>query len=111
MKIEELRVQQQRLERYQKLAAIRQEIQTALDIIKEPWTETGPDGQGPFTGNTRESRKVLSVKIQFSATLGGACPVSIEIPAMPISAWDLGRALEGLLRAKLAEYDVAMGEI
>jgi len=97
----EVREQESRISKYRKLEKVRNEIGSALHAVTEPWEKTGPCGQGPFTGNTRESRRVISMKIQFSATLGGAAPVDIEISNMHIKAYELGRALESMLRSEM----------
>ena len=93
-------LQAKRIERFKKLDAARREIEASLKTITEPWPE-GPSGQGPFTGNTRESRNVISMQITFSCTQGGASPVGMVLQNLNISAHDFGKLLEGMLRERL----------
>lgn len=102
---QEAKLASDRVQKYNTLQAFRDKVQAALDTVTEDWKEKGPCGQGPFTGNTRESRRVVSMHICFTHTLGGAPPVEMEIEGMHISAWDLGMYLERELRKKLDEID------
>lgn len=111
MKHNELKEQLARITKYRELEKIRNEIAAALKAVTEPWKDTGPCGQGPFTGNWRESREVRHMRIWFSETRGGAQAVDLQIGSMHISASELGRTLEAMLRAKLDVVDAEMAEI
>jgi len=54
----------------------------------------GPCGQDPFTGNTRETRRVNAITIEFSKTLGGDPEVKYHYSGFSISAYDLGQFLK-----------------
>lgn len=97
-------LQEQRLSKYQKLKALRGKYRDALHVVTVNDPE-GPHGQGPFTGNTRETREVLTMNLTFSKTLGGAnmCGMQIEFPGIP--AYDLGKFLKQQLEMKLNEID------
>ena len=110
MKEQDVKESMARISKYRALETLRDEISLALKKVTEPWAE-GPSGQGPFTGNTRESRKVRSMIIRFTETLGGAAGVELEIPKMHIEAWELGQALEAMLREKLNAVNDAMEKL
>ncbi len=101
MKTHEALEQEMRIEKYRILESIRTDITKAIDKINEPWPDTGPHGKGPFTGNSRETRKVKSLTIAFSKTLGGSAPVEIEIHNLYIPAPEFGEILEILLKEQL----------
>jgi hypothetical protein len=111
MKAHEIKLQEERCLRYRALQTIRDDIQAALDAVTKPWPDTGPCGQGPFTGNTRESRQVSTMHIWFTKTRGGACAVDMTIGNMHIEAHELGRALEAMLRAKIETLNAEMDKI
>jgi len=110
MEQKELNHQVGRIIKYRELEKIRNEIHAALKAVTEPWKD-GPHGVGPFTGNTRESRQVESMFIIFTSTRGGAPGVDIKITNLHIEASGLGRALETMLNAKLAEVNAAMEKV
>lgn len=110
MNEQEAKLQEERLQKYRELAFLRGQLYSALQIITEPHKE-GPCGQGPFTGNTRESRQVRELQVFFSSTRGGAPAVELNIPNLNIEAWELGRALESILRAKIKLIGVEMEKI
>lgn len=99
--------QSERLKKYNQLTTLRTRIYKAIQTITEN-DPNGPHGQGPFTGNTRESRQVESMRIQFTETRGGAPPVEIWISDLNIEACELGRELEKLLRAGLVPINEAI---
>ncbi len=98
---QEAKQQEQRITKFRELEKLRDEIRGAISMVTEPWKD-GPHGQGPFTGNTRESRRVRSIEIRFTPTLGGAPAVETKIENLGIEACALGRFLEGQLRERLA---------
>jgi hypothetical protein len=100
----------ERVCKYRALEKVRDEVRTALEVITQPWTD-GPCGQGPFTGNTRESRQVSQMTIQFTATRGGSPAVSVDIYKMHIEAHELGRALKEMLGAKLEAINAEIEKI
>lgn len=110
MKASEVKEQEERIRQYRALEKVRDEIHAAIDAVTKPWP-TGPCQQGPFTGNTRESRQVDSMTIQFSRTRGGSEAVSTEIRNMHISAWELGAALKTMLEARWALVQAEMEKI
>ena len=101
----------ERLSKYGKLCKARDELYKAREVITRPWTETGPCGQGPFTGNTRESRRIDSMSIKFTATRGGSPPVGEDIFNLHIEAWDFAKAVVGLIDDKLNEVNKAIAGI
>lgn len=101
MKEHEAKEHMARIVKFRELEKYRDEIRGALTKVTEDWKETGPHGQGPFTGNHRESRMVSSMHINFTATRGGAPPVDLSINGMHIEAWELGAALKKMLQAKI----------
>ena len=111
MKENEVKEQTARIIKYQELERIRNEVLHALSVVTRPWVDTGPCGQGPFTGNTRESRRVDRMLIEFTATRGGACAVSTDIVNPHIEAWELGRVLESMLREKLKTINAEMEKL
>jgi hypothetical protein len=111
MKESDVKQQMARITQFNALKKVRDEMYAAITKITEDWKDTGPCGQGPFTGNTHESRRVRSMHIYFSETLGGAPCVEIEIPNMHISAWDLGRAMEAMLRTKIEQLNAEMEKV
>lgn len=102
--------QSERISKYRELCKRRSEIYAAIKAISSPQPD-GPHGQGPFTGNTRESRRVKSMHIQFTATRGGAAPVEMHIGGLHIEASELGRALESMLREKLGPINEAIEKL
>lgn len=109
MKEREVVAQTARISKYRELEKMRDEIYAALKVITEP--RDVPGEQSPFTGNTRESRQIRSMKISFTETRGGAPAVEIEVPTMHIGASELGRAIESMLRAKLAVVSAEMEKL
>jgi len=102
MTSQEAKLHSERVIHYTALEASLNKAYDALKALSnDGWKETGPCGQGPFTGNTRESRQVISMSIKFSATRGGAEPVSQELENLNIEAWDFGKAVESMLRKRI----------
>lgn len=101
---------EKRISRFRELEKLRSEMYSALDMITAG-DPTGPCGQNPFTGNTRESRQVLDMTIVFSPTRGGAPPVKMTISNPHIEASGLGQALQSLIRAKIALVTQEMDKV
>jgi hypothetical protein len=110
MNAAEFKQQQDRIAEYQRLREYRDEVQKCLDAITEPDSD-GPCGQNPFTGNTRESRRVTRIAFDFSPTRGGAPEVSRSLNYPHIEAHALGIALADMLRAKLSEVDAKITKL
>lgn len=110
MKETEITELESRIVRYRKLEKYRDQIRTALDAVTKGW-EDGPCGQGPFTGNYRESRQVKLLSIEFTATKGGSVAVDYEIDNLNIEASELGRFLEIALRSKLEAINAELEKI
>lgn len=72
---------------------------------------TGPCNQSPFTGNTRESRRVLSMIIHFSNTLGGAHGVSKTLEGLDLPAWEFGRYLKEYLEKRIEEIQAEIAKL
>jgi hypothetical protein len=99
--------QSARLSKFNELTSRRKEIREALKLLTEP-DPNGPCGQNPFTGNTRESRKVTDLQFGFTQTRGGAPGITLSVYDLNIRASDLGRAIEEMLRAELASVTKEM---
>lgn len=72
---------------------------------------TAPCRASPFTGNTRESRRIKVLNIEFTSTRGGGPPVSREIGDLLIPAWEFARQLEVILKAQLELVTAEMEKI
>lgn len=107
---QEAGLQRNRIVAFNKLDELRQKTYAALKIVTEPWKD-GPSGQGPFTGNTRESRKVHSMQINFTATRGTSPAVELKIYDLDIEASELGQFIEAQLRTRLKDIDEAITKI
>lgn len=110
MNLHDCQNQKKRLAAYEKLTERRQKIVKALRALTDAWPH-GPHGQGPFTGNMRESRQVEDIHIVFTPTLVGSPAVETDVFDLGIEAWDLGKFLEGKLREKLAVIDKEIEQI
>ncbi len=101
MENHELSQMRLRIERYEQL----QKRLVQLDDIREVMnSEFGHHKQTAFTGNTRESRDVSTVSINFTHTKGGEPPVSMNLNHLNIPATTIGLFLAGEIaeqRAKL----------
>ena len=110
MTSQEVNIQQTRIEQWNKLNALQNDIFAAIKQL----TENRPDGpceQNPYTGNTRESRQVIWMHIGFTKTRGGANAVEDHLSNLNLEAYDLGRALEGMLREKLKKVQAEMDKL
>lgn len=107
----ELKTQLERVVQYNELKRQREEAKHALRLLTEDWKDIGPCGKGPFTGNTRESRQVKSMSINFTATRGGAHPVSLDIPGMYIEAWEVGAFLVAMLEKRITELNTRVENV
>jgi hypothetical protein len=103
-------LQQERLTKFRQLEEQRKNLYDAIMKIRDG----GPrvSGSGPFTGNARESRTVLHLRVSFSQTLGGAEMTSGDYSLHGAAeACDLGNLLVEKLNAKLNAVKKAMEEI
>jgi len=98
------------VKRYDELAARAAQIHALIKEI-EADDPTGPCKESPFTGNTRESRKVLGLSIQFSATLGRSPPVNKELGHLNISASKFADFIIGDLTAQLKAIQEEMEKL
>jgi hypothetical protein len=110
MNTKEAETQAGRIEKFRELQAVRDKTVWALDAITKS-DPTGPCGQGPFTGNTRESRQVKCLRMSFTQTRGGSPPVEISIDDLFVEASELGRELQRMLRARLERIEKEMSEV
>lgn len=99
-----------RLEKYKKLKDALGLAYSALEKFTKDWPH-GPHGQGPYTGNTRESRQIKSMTIQFTPTRGGSEAVEDSITDMHIEAWEVGRALAGMIKKRIETIEAEMEKI
>ncbi len=100
MNAQDVAMMQDKISRFQDLNSQRNELYEAIRIIDE--NNKGSLFQASaFTGNTRESRKVLSMTINFTRTLGGEAPTQVRIDDMHIDAWELGKFLKSQCQSKL----------
>lgn len=97
-----MKTQYSRVTAYRALEKRRDEIQTAIDLITMDQPDD-PNKTGPFTGNHRESRRVLCLHIVFSETRGKSPVVERTLVQLGIEANEFGKLLVGMLRAKQAE--------
>lgn len=81
---------------FDQLTNYRSKLQSVLSSLQD---------QSGFTGNTRESRRVLSIGIGFSATRGGAQPTTdaFDFPEYVVEASDLGNFLIEKVRSRIKE--------
>lgn len=94
--------QAKRVETFNRLNAGRSALRNTIQKMDLPISGSCAS---PFTGNTRESRKITNMRIDFSATLGGEGPVTLDLDYMQISAGDFGRMLEKLLEDKMTKLN------
>ncbi len=105
-----MRKQDWRVSTYRALEKRRDEIQTAINLITMDQPDD-PNKTGPFTGNHRESRRVLALHIVFSETRGQSPVVERTLVQLGIEANEFGKLLVGMLRAKQAEVRKEMEEL
>lgn len=86
-----------RITRFNQLKERAQHIRWALAAMEEPKVLMS----GPFTGNTRESRHVDSIRVRLTPTLGGAPAVEIELKELDVPAYEFGQWLRGNLERQL----------
>lgn len=106
----EAKKQEERLAKFRELDARRREINEALHKLTRPWP-AGPCEQGPFTGNTRESRQIASLQINFTRTRGGASEVSERLDNLLVEACEFGGMLQAMLRKQLAALDAEIDKL
>ncbi len=106
----EANIERNRLAKYNELFEARKLTYESLCAIRAD-DPHGPHKQGPFTGNTRESRNVVSLHIKFSTTKGGAPAVDMFIGPLNISAWQFGQSIAAMLEERLKELDKAIEEV
>lgn len=95
----------ERLAKFSALTARLGEISATIQKMSTPEADA-PCGQTPFTGNTRESRRLESVLLCFSSTLGGSPPVNLTLEKLKIPAGQIGSFIETALqnqRVKIVE--------
>lgn len=90
----EIKYQAARISAYQQLAVECLNLDAALSALETPF---GVHRQSAFTGNTRESRRIVEIRFGFSATLGGEAPVDLTVQQLNVPAWKLGVTLRELL--------------
>jgi len=94
----------EKLDRFEKLTNALSIQCDALNCIEQD-DPSGTRGQSPFTGNTRESRKVSKITIQFTSTRGGAKEVIEAISGLDIEAFEFGRFLAEKTRENISAIE------
>lgn len=97
MKAHEVKALTERIAKFNALTTRIAEIDDTLNKMRTPEPDA-PCGATPFTGNTRESRRLNSVLLCFSRTLGGAPTVNISLEKLDIPASQVGNFIETALR-------------
>lgn len=105
--------QKLRIEKFTRLDSARYSIYATRKKMNEKSGEEGTvrSHSSPFTGNTRESRNIVSLKISFSPTCGGEPPRELELTDLHIPAWALGDAIEKLLSTRLAQLNAEIEKL
>lgn len=110
MNSHDIKQAKERIARFEKLEKRRDDIRHAIRKLTENW-EHGPCGQGPFTSNTRESRQIQSLCIQFTPTRGGAPRAELEIDNLFVEASSFGAELRRMLERELETIQAAMEKV
>lgn len=110
MKAQQVSEMESKIVKFRALEKRQNEIYGALKMLTKDDPE-GPCGKGPFTSNTRESRRIESLSICFTKTRGGAKATSMSIENLFIEAWEFENAIESMLRKQLKEVQGAMEDI
>ena len=97
---QEATMQISRVEKYKELCTRRDKFNELLHLIQRSDPE-GPCQQGPFTGNTRESRRVNAITINFSKTRGGAPSVDLWLQGLELEAHEFGSYLQSHLNKQI----------
>lgn len=112
MKEHEVKEQMARITQYRALEELRNKLLKAQRALtSEDWKEKGPEGQGPFTGNFRESRQVDYVHLYFTPTRGGAAAVDLRIYELGLEAHELGSFLWEHLCKKIEAVTAEMEKL
>lgn len=108
MNSQEVKTQMARVERWKELCAIRDKYNGLLRLITREDPD-GPCGQGPFTGNTRESRRVEAITVEFTATRGGSPRYpNMRLEGLDLEAFAFGSYLQSHLNKKIKEINDAI---
>lgn len=107
MTANEVEATEKKIAEFRKLEERRFEIDDAIRLITEDWKH-GPCGQGPFTGNTRESRQIKKLDFHFTPTRGGAPACDLSVDDLFIEAPEMERVLVEMLKKQRAKITVAM---
>ncbi len=100
-----------RLAKFAALQNRRAQLNDTLNVITldDP---NGPCGQGPFTGNTRESRSIGYIKIYFTKTRGGSPETNMELYHLEgIEACDFSGWIQGKLRTQIKTIDEELAKL
>lgn len=113
MSPQEAKHHQQRLLKFNFLDAARSALHSTLAKMSEKsgYPGTVQSHADPFTGDTRESRRVAWLKIGFTATLGGEPPVELDLNYLNIPAWEFGNALEAAIKKQIAALNAAIEKL
>lgn len=82
------------MERVTKFNALSARFSVLEELIRKLDNDHVGCSDSPFTGNTRESRRITELNISFSATLGLEKPVEMRFSSLHIPAYDLCKFLE-----------------
>lgn len=88
-----------KLDMFRRLSARSEQLRAIIDQLTLN-RDSDPNKTGPFTGNTRETRKITRLRIDFSKTLGGSPEVDMTIDSLNIPARDFQRFMLSLLHTE-----------
>ena len=87
MNNQERNLQTKKLQEFDRLSALENEIQLAIELLKD-------DAAGPFTGNFSRVKPVVGITIEFPDDV----TVDVRFPALRgLSGWKVSSALTPLL--------------
>ncbi len=110
MKTHEVKLLREKLVKFNELETRLNAVNMLLNRIQADDPD-GPCGQGPFTGNTRESRRVNDLVINFSKTLGGSPGVSMSLSGLNIYAGKFEDFLVHELKLEAERITKSMDEL
>lgn len=107
---QEARALEVKLETFRRLSARSEELCAIIYQLTID-RDSDPNKTGPFTGNTRKTRKITRLRIDFSKTLGGSPEVEMTIDALRIPARDFQRFMLSLLRTEAGVIHSEMAKL
>lgn len=101
MTTQQANIADSKLSKFRQLERARAEAYSALEIFKD---ET-------FTGNTRESRRIQSLHIEFTTTRGGAESKEIYANGLFIEAYAFGSYIKTAIQERIKLITEEMDKI